>query len=138
MERRRMAPQSKREYVESISVRYRQSRRGEKQRILDEFMRVCGDHRKYAIGLLNRPLPEPRPRRVPRRRPRYSEAVIELLAELWAVSGYLCAVRLKAALPIWLPWLRRRRTLSPRSRSGSSWRSARGSSNDGGTPTNSG
>ena len=130
MERRRMAQPSKRESVESISGRYRQSRRGEKQRILDEVMRVCGSHRTYAIGLLNRPLPEPRPR--------YSEAVIELWAELWAVSGSRCAVRLKAALPIWLPWLRRRRTLSPRSRSGSSWRSARGSSNDGCTPTNSG
>ena len=61
-----MAQQSKREYLESIYLRYRQSSRAEKQRILDEFMRVCGYHRKYAIGLLNRPLPEPRPRRVPK------------------------------------------------------------------------
>jgi hypothetical protein len=113
MERRRMAQQSKREYLESIYLRYRQSSRLEKQRILDEFMRVCGYHRKYAIGLLNRPLPEPRPRRVPKRRPRYSAAVIEVLAELWTASGYLCALRLKAALPTWLPWLRRRLTLSP-------------------------
>ena len=97
MERRRMAQQSKREYLESIFVRYRQSRRVEKQRILDEFVRVCGYHRKYAIGLLNRPLPERRPRRVPTRRPRYSAAVIERLAELWTASGYLCAARLKAA-----------------------------------------
>lgn len=29
------------------------------------------------------------------------------------VSGYLCAVRLKAALPHWLPWLRRRIALAP-------------------------
>jgi hypothetical protein len=108
-----MAQQSKREYLESIYLRYRQSSRLEKQRILDEFMRVCGYHRKYAIGLLNRPLPEPRPRRVPTRRPRYSAAVIEVLAELWTASGYLCALRLKAALPTWLPWLRRRLTLSP-------------------------
>ena len=107
-----MAQQSKREYLESIFVRYRQSRRVEKQRILDEFVRVCGYHRKYAIGLLNRPLPERRPRRVPTRRPRYSAAVIERLAELWTASGYLCAARLKAALPMWLPWLRRRVTLS--------------------------
>jgi hypothetical protein len=113
MERRRMAQQSKREYLESIDLRYRQSSRLEKQRILDEFMRVCGYHRKYAIGLLNRPLPEPRPRRVPTRQPRYSAAVIEVLAERWTASGYLCAVRLKAALPTWLPWLRRRRILSP-------------------------
>ncbi len=49
MERRGMARQSKREYLESIYVRYRQSGRAEKQRILDEFVRVCGYHRKYAI-----------------------------------------------------------------------------------------
>ena len=113
MERRRMAQQSKREYLESIYVRYRQSSRREKQPILDEFMRVCGYHRKYAIGLLNRPLPEVRPRRVPTRRPRYSAAVIAVLAELWTASGYLCALRLKAALPTWLPWVRRRLVLSP-------------------------
>jgi len=29
--------------------------------------------------------------------------VIEVLAQLWAASGYLCAVRLKVALPQWLP-----------------------------------
>lgn len=113
MEQRRMGQQSKREYLEWIYVRYRQSRRVEKQRILDEFMRVCGYHRKYAIGLLNRPLPHPRLRRRPCRAPVYSEAVIEVLARLWAASGYLCAVRLKAALPQWLPWLRQRVSLTP-------------------------
>lgn len=113
MERRRMAQQSKREYLESIDARYRQSSRAEKQMILNEFVRVCGYHRKYAIGLLNRPMPGPRPRRRARRPPRYAETVIEVLAQLWATSGYLCAVRLKATLPQWLPWLRRRVALTP-------------------------
>jgi hypothetical protein len=113
MERRRMAQQSKREYLESIYVRYRQSSRAEKQMILNEFVRVCGYHRKYAIGLLNRPCPRARPRRRPRRALTYSEAIIAVLAQLWAASGYLCAVRLKAALPQWLPWLRRRVSLTP-------------------------
>jgi hypothetical protein len=113
MEQRPMGQQSKREYLESIYVRYRQSRRAEKQRILDEFMRVCGYHRKYAIGLLNRPMPRPRPRRRPCRAPIYAEAVIDVLAQLWTASGYLCALRLKAALPQWLPWLRQRVSLTP-------------------------
>lgn len=60
-----------------------------------------------------RPLPRPRPRRRPCRAPVYAEAVIEVLAQLWAASGYLCAVRLKAALPQWLPWLRQRVSLTP-------------------------
>jgi hypothetical protein len=34
--------------------------------------------------------------------------VIRLLAEIWAASGYLCGARLKAAVPHWLPWLKRR------------------------------
>lgn len=105
-----MAQQSKREYLESIYVRYRQSSRAEKQMILNEFVRVCGYHRKYAMGVLNRPMPGPRPRRRARR---YAETVIEVLAQLWATSGYLCAVRLKAALPQWLPGLRRRVALTP-------------------------
>jgi len=112
MERSGMGPHSKREYVESSDVRDRQSHRTEKQRIVDEFMRVCGYHRKYAMGLRNRPLSIPRPRRRARRAPHYSEAVMEVLAQLWAASGYVCAVRLKAALPQWLPWLRRRVTLT--------------------------
>jgi len=114
MERIRMAQQSKRQYLESIYLRYRQSHRAEKQTILDEFMQVCGYHRKYAIWLLSRPLPSgARPRRIPKRASVYSEAAIDLLAQLWVASGYLCAVRLKAALPQWLPWLRRRIAFSP-------------------------
>ena len=57
MEDRPMARRSKREYLQSIYARYRQSSRAEKQAILDEFMQVCGYHRKYAIWLLSRPLP---------------------------------------------------------------------------------
>jgi hypothetical protein len=52
-------------------------------------------------------------RRVARRRPTYSEEVIRLVAQIWAASGYLCGQRLTAALPHWLPWLRRRVRLTP-------------------------
>jgi hypothetical protein len=40
MERSRMVQQSKREYLESSYVRYRQSRRAEQQMILNEYVRV--------------------------------------------------------------------------------------------------
>ena len=109
-----MAQRSKQEYVQSIHPRYQQASRAEKRVILDEFTKVCGYHRKYAIGLLNRPLPAgPRLRRVTKRAPRYGEAVIRILAHVWEASGYLCAQRLKAALPQWLPWLRPRVQLTP-------------------------
>jgi len=32
---------------------------------------------------------------------------------MWEHTGYLCAALLKAALPLWLPWVRQRRPLSP-------------------------
>lgn len=52
-------------------------------------------------------------RRVTRRRPTYPESVIRLLAAIWAASGYLCGQRLKAAIPHWLPWLKRRAAVTP-------------------------
>ncbi|MGH7753239.1 MAG: hypothetical protein ACREN5_10505, partial [Gemmatimonadales bacterium] len=97
------------EYLRTIHARYQQAGRAERTLMLNEFTQVCGYHRKYALWLLNRPLPgPPRPRRVARRAPRYSEAMIRVLAQVWEASGYLCAPRLKAALPQWLPWIRPR------------------------------
>ena len=108
-----MKPMSRREYLRAIHDRYRRSRADQKTRILDEFCRVCGYHRKYAIRLLNRPQPSvhPRPRRT--RRPRYSRLVIQVLAAIWEAAGYPWSVRLKALLPLWLPWIRQRFPLSP-------------------------
>ncbi len=58
MEEFTMAQQSKRDYLRSIYGRYASAARKEMAAILAEFCRVCGYHRKYAIWLLNRPLPE--------------------------------------------------------------------------------
>ena len=56
MEEFSMARQSKREYRRSIHKRYRQGRRKEKTAMLEEFCKICGYNRKYAIWLLSRPL----------------------------------------------------------------------------------
>lgn len=114
MEGGRMARRSKQEYLGVMWQRYQRAGRAERTALLDEVTRMCGYHRKYALGLLNRRQPpRPRPRRVPRRRPTYSAEAISVLAWMWAHTGYLCAARLKAALPLWLPWVRQRRPLSP-------------------------
>jgi len=114
MEAGGMAQRSKHEYLRVMWERYQRAGRGQRSALLDEVMRVCGYHRKYAIGLLGRAGP-PRPsiRQVARRRPTYSEDVIRLLAQVWEASGYLCAQRLTAALPTWLPWLRRHARITP-------------------------
>jgi len=56
MEEIGMARQSKREYLRSIHKRYRQGRRTEKTAMLEEFCKVCGYNRKYAIWFLSRTL----------------------------------------------------------------------------------
>ena len=102
-----MARQSKREYLRSIYERYRGGRRTEKTAMLEEFCKVCGYNRKYAIGLLSRPLKARVPRRPTPRSATYSKASIVTLAKVWEASGYLCSQRLKAALPQWLPWIKK-------------------------------
>lgn len=104
-----MARRSKREYLRSIYKRYRHARRAEKRMILEEFCKVCGYNRKYAIWLLNRPLPKAAvPKRTISRSPTYSQAMVGILAKVWEAAGYLCSQRLKAALVHWLPWIRQR------------------------------
>lgn len=103
-----MARQSKREYLQSIYQRYQQAHRRGKTAMLEEFCKVCGYNRKYAIWLLSRPLSKPagRRRNTPRS-PTYSKAVVGMLAKVWEACGYLCSQRLKAALPHWLPWIKK-------------------------------
>ena len=103
------------EYVRRIYGRYRGAVKEAKGRILDEFCKVAGYHRKYATRLLNGPPPEAKP---PRRRPRtrrmsYSPQTISVLAAIWEASGYPWSVRLKALLPLWLPWAKKRLSISP-------------------------
>ena len=113
MEEFTMARRSKREYLRSIYKRYRHARRAEKRMILEEFCKVCGYNRKYAIWLLNRPLPKAAvPKRTISRSPTYSQAMVGILAKVWEASGYLCSQRLKAALMHWLPWIRQRLELT--------------------------
>jgi hypothetical protein len=107
-----MSARARSEYVQAIYQRYRQARRPEKRRILDEFCQVAGYHRKHAIRLLNQAAPgAPKPRR--RGTATYSPAVIAVLRAIWEGAGYPWSVRLKALLPLWLPWARRRFQLRP-------------------------
>jgi hypothetical protein len=112
MERPLVSVQTKQEYVQAIYDWYRGARRAEKQRILDEFCAVTKQHRKHAIRLLNGPTPgAPRPRRA--RAVQYGRATIAALQTIWEAAGYPWSVRLKALLPLWLPWARRRLALRP-------------------------
>jgi hypothetical protein len=102
---------SRRHYLAAIYGRYRQARQGDKGRILDEFCQVTGYHRKYALRRLNAPVASGGPRRR-RRSVTYGPAVVEALRVIWEAAGYPWSVRLKVALPLWLPWARRHQQLS--------------------------
>lgn len=43
------------EYLQAVRGRYLRATKADKQKVLDEFVRVTGYHRKSAIRALNRP-----------------------------------------------------------------------------------
>jgi len=91
--------------------RYEAAPRAAKGRLLDEACAVTRYHRKAVIRLLRRPA---RPRRRRRGGPRvqYGPEVVAVLRAIWTAAGYPWSVRLKALLPLWLPWARRRMRLT--------------------------
>jgi len=93
---------------------YRAAGRAEKGRILDQVCQVTGYHRKYAVRRLNGPPPESRPPRRRLRGPTYGKPVDQALRLVWEAANYPWSVRLKALLPRWLPWLKKRLSISPR------------------------
>ena len=104
-----MVRRSKWDYFKAIYWRYRKASQKIKSLILDEFCRICGYQRKYAIRKLNGPPPEEKNKRVHRSRGfTYSAQAISVLAAVWEAAGYPWSVRLKALLPVWMPWIRQR------------------------------
>ncbi|HTT23115.1 MAG TPA: hypothetical protein VMG82_29575 [Candidatus Sulfotelmatobacter sp.] len=109
-----MGSKAKWEYFRVVYERYHKSARQAKKLILDEFCRNTGYNRKYGIRRLNGPPPGKEPERPrPARRPSYGHQVLMILTAIWEAAGYPWSVRLKALLPEWLPWIRKRYRLTP-------------------------
>lgn len=107
-----MSPRSRWEMLLAILTRYRRASRAGKTTILGEFCAATGYNRKYAIGLMSRPPDaESRPKRRGRRC-RYGPEVVSILIAIWEAAGYPWSVRLKAAMPLWLPWAKKRLAVS--------------------------
>ena len=108
-----MGHKAKWEYFRAVYGRYRQASRENKQVILNEFCLNTGYNRKYAIRLFNGPPPGRQAERGVRRRGNsYGQQVLSILAAVWEAAGCPWSVRLKALLPLWMPWIRRRFKLS--------------------------
>jgi hypothetical protein len=111
-----MSTQTKQEYLRAICERYRRSSKKQKQTILDEFCQNCGYNRKYAIRLLRKTLSWlsksrserqriDTPRKQAGRPKRYDDPrVLEFLMQLWRATNLACSKRLKAIIPLWLPF----------------------------------
>ena len=95
--------------------RYQKANREGKQSLLTEFCLNTGYNRKYAIRLLNGPPPgkEPEPRSRRRRGLSYGQEALRILVAVWEAAGYPWSVRLKALLPLWMAWIRKRYKLRP-------------------------
>lgn len=79
---------ARKELIEALSTRYRAAARPDKARILDEFSRLTGYHRKHAIRVLNGATAAREP--APPRTPVYDEAVRQALIMLWEAGDRVC------------------------------------------------
>ena len=94
------------EYVEAVRRRYFGVSKKEKGRILDEFTRVTGYHRKAAIRLFCRGNQSRTSNK--RGRPRqYGAAVVGALRMAWEATDRLCSKRLHPFLPELVAVMRR-------------------------------
>jgi hypothetical protein len=99
-----MGKNERQAYLKAIQLRYRQADKKGKASILDEFCAVCRYHRKYAIRILNQRGKQRKQQR-PGRKPIYfSPELLIALKRLWFACDQMCSKKLKAAIPIWLPF----------------------------------
>jgi hypothetical protein len=99
-----MSPRSKREYLETVYLRYKQATRSEKSTILNEFCATYRCHRKHAIRVLRRFKRFTKPKARKRGKPSVYqiEAIITPMKAIWLAANLPCSKRLKVMLPIWL------------------------------------
>jgi hypothetical protein len=100
-----MVLRSRREYLEAIRLRYRSSSKKVKSAILDEFCAICGYNRKYAIRLLKKKHAGLSSRKRPGPRSIYGDdRFLKALKRIWFATDQMCSKKLKAAIPLWLPF----------------------------------
>jgi len=87
-----MSKISKREYLIEVKKKYWKAGKGRKGQLLDDFCVFAGYDRKYAIGLLNRPLPKKWKRYKPRAK-YYDQPVVDALKVIWEALDSICAER---------------------------------------------
>lgn len=98
-----MSNQAKREYLLAIVDRYRSAGKDEKSKILDEFCKICGYGRKYAIWLLWRTPKDGGAFKHERKKKYLDSLLIPHIKFLWFSMEQISAKRMKKAFVEWLP-----------------------------------
>jgi hypothetical protein len=106
---RRVTMATRDELVVAVRDRYAHSERGEKTRILDEFVAVTGFHRKHAMRVLRGEQTSRGALRPARRL--YDEAVRDALVVMWEASDRICGKRLKPLMPLLIEAMERHQHL---------------------------
>jgi hypothetical protein len=103
------------DYHKAIYSRYRKGSSALKGKILDEFCRVCGYNRKYAIRKLAQTPQESKPsgKRRTGRKKTYDRSTIAVVQAVWEAANYPWSTRLKEILRLWLPWIKKHHAVSP-------------------------
>jgi hypothetical protein len=106
-----MSPTSKREYIQAVRLRYAQASKRAKGQILYKVCATLGYHRKAAIRVPTGSAP----RSARRRRPAltYGDRALDVLRAIWEAASFPWSVRLRALLPLWLPWAKQRWPVPP-------------------------
>jgi len=98
-------------YLRQLKTRYFQADRKGKSQILNEFCETSGMHRKHAIRLFTRTPLGFRNKRTGRPKDYDPKRLLEPLKAIWFATDQMCGKRLKAAMPLWLPYYEQMNTL---------------------------
>jgi len=100
----------RRELLAEARKQYWRAGKKEKTRILDEFLRYTGYHRKYALALLKGRYSHHKAT-TRRRKRRYTQEVTDTLVFIWTVCDHIASRRLHPFLPEMITVLERQGTL---------------------------
>ena len=98
-----MSPRSRKEYIETLYLRYRNASRNQKTLILDEFCATLGYRRKHVIRGFKK-FRRFRKTKKQRSRPTpfyFQPSILKPLKKIRLAANLPCSKRLKSILPLW-------------------------------------
>jgi hypothetical protein len=100
-----MSPKSLEEYTVIFVKRYKRANYNQKKKILDEYCKVTGYHRKHAIRKLNnfRLFIKKKLKKRGRASKYNKKPIIDPIKKIWLTANLPCSKILKSLLPFWLP-----------------------------------